>query len=166
MEKIVSIKEVERVEIPYVLKNCVYGSEYTKYVDDGIPKDEKIRTSGYEIMTDKQTIKLLINDEQSCCEDWGYFISEDDISRFIGTDLISISVTDTELKTYSVFQEGEANKDPHYSDNNEKFPSSYMFVNILTSEGLLQFVAYNDHNGYYGHSAYIISEQLKYKAIL
>ena len=31
-----------------------------------------------------------------------------------------------------------------------------MFVNINTSNGLLQFAAYNNHNGYYGHNAYFL----------
>ena len=34
-----------------------------------------------------------------------------------------------------------------------------MFVNINTSNGALQFAAYNEHNGYYGHEAVVISEK-------
>lgn len=26
---------------------------------------------GYEVVTDKQSIKLFINNDQSCCERWG-----------------------------------------------------------------------------------------------
>ncbi len=35
-----------------------------------------------------------------------------------------------------------------------------MFVNLETNVGLLQFVAYNSHNGYYGHDAVLVSKQL------
>ena len=35
-----------------------------------------------------------------------------------------------------------------------------MFVNVNTTEGLIQFTAYNCHNGYYGHDAVLISKQL------
>ena len=38
-----------------------------------------------------------------------------------------------------------------------------MFVNLETSEGLLQFVAYNAHNGYYGHEAVLVSKQLNHE---
>ena len=30
-------------------------------------------------------------------------------------------------------------------------------------DGYLQFVAYNSHNGYYGHEAVLISKQLNYE---
>jgi hypothetical protein len=36
-----------------------------------------------------------------------------------------------------------------------------MFVNVETDRGTLQFVLYNSHNGYYGHKARVVSEQLK-----
>lgn len=121
MEKIISIKEVEN------FKDSENG--YHKY-------------DGYEITTDKQTIKMGISNEQSCCESWGYFMTEDDLSDFIGSDLISVYVTDTLLKT-------ELLVDTYDGDS--------MYVNINTSNGLLQFVAYNAHNGYYGHDAVVIS---------
>ncbi len=38
-----------------------------------------------------------------------------------------------------------------------------MFVHLETSEGLLQFVAYNSHNGYYGHDAVLVSKQLNHE---
>lgn len=40
-------------------------------------------TDGYAIITNKQTIKLLISNSQSCCEEWGYFMSDDDLEYFI-----------------------------------------------------------------------------------
>ncbi|MEL3959481.1 hypothetical protein NST17_20225 [Caldifermentibacillus hisashii] len=41
-----------------------------------------------------------------------------------------------------------------------------MFVDIITSNGTLQFVAYNEHNGYYGHEAKVISTQIEHSEFL
>ena len=30
-----------------------------------------------------------------------------------------------------------------------------MFVNFVTSKGVMQFVLYNEHNGYYGHDVHV-----------
>lgn len=106
---------------------------------------------GYEIVTDKQNVTLLIDNDQSCCEDWGWFWSNDNPQDFIGAELLGISITDTALRSEKVV-------DVHEGDT--------MFVNIETSNGLLQFVAYNAHNGYYGHIAKVSSTQLNYSTCL
>jgi len=108
---------------------------------------------GYQIITDKQTIKLGISDGQSCCERSGYFMSEDDFSEFIGANLIDLAITDTCLNTKKLEEE-------------ELYEPDLMFVNLNTDKGLLQFVAYNSHNGYYGHSAVVVSEQLNHEEVL
>jgi hypothetical protein len=108
---------------------------------------------GFQVITDKQTIKLGIESGQSCCEQYGYFMSEDDYSEFINSNLISIEITDTCLNTKKLEQE-------------ELYSPDCMFVNLNTSKGLLQFVAYNSHNGYYGHDAVVVSEQLNYEETL
>ena len=104
---------------------------------------------GFIVTTNKQSIKLGIDNGQCCCENWGYFISEDDTSDFIGANLIDIKITDTLLKP----SEDEFNV-------NDIYEGDVMFVNIETNKGLLQFVAYNEHNGYYGHEACVLSKQL------
>jgi hypothetical protein len=115
--------------------------------------------SGYAITTNKQVIKLLIDDDQQCCEHFGYFMSEDDFSGFIGAELIDIKITDTELKKGSLKQ--------HDVDFDDRwFEGGVLFVDLITSNGTLQFVAYNEHNGYYGHQAKVISKQLKYEEYL
>lgn len=108
---------------------------------------------GFIITTNEQIIKLAISGGQSCCENSGYFMSEDNINDFIGADLIKIEIVDTELRKF------------------EKLPDSLdeggvMFVNITTSKGTLQFVAYNSHNGYYGHSAIVESKTLTHTTSL
>lgn len=102
---------------------------------------------GFEITTDEQVIKIGISDGQSCCESFGCIISEDNISEFIGADLISVSLTDNSLMTTKLSTD--------YLDE-----GGVMFVNLETSKGLLQFAAYNFHNGYYGHTAVLVSKQL------
>ena len=103
---------------------------------------------GYEITTDKQIIKIGIDNLQNCCEQWGYFVTEDDLNEYIGANLISISKTDKMLNTERI------------KELEEDCETYTMFVTFETDNGSFQFVAYNSHNGYYGHDAIIISEQL------
>ena len=141
MEKILSIKEKI-----FEVENDGYKQNY----------------DGYEILTNKQTIKIGINSGQCCCEDYGcsvtneegHIITEDNISDFIGSDLIKLNVVDnalknTEIETLEYLDEGGA-----------------MFINVETTNGLLQFVAYNAHNGYYGHDAVLISKRLNKEVCL
>ncbi len=103
---------------------------------------------GYQIITDQQTIKIGISDGQSCCENFGCIITNDETKEFIGAELLGISITDTALNNKKI-------EELEYLDC-----GGAMFVNLETSEGLLQFVAYNAHNGYYGHEAVLVSKQL------
>jgi len=105
---------------------------------------------GYEIVTDKQTIRIGISDSQCCCEDFGCIITNDEISEFINAELIGVSITDTALNNKEI-EELEC----------LDFGGA-MFVNIETNKGLLQFVTYNSHNGYYGHEAVLVSKQLNH----
>ena len=107
---------------------------------------------GFVITTDQQEIKLGIDNGQCCCENWGYFMSEDDLSEFVGSNLIAVKVVDTALKKWDEIE--------------DMYEGDAMFVNIETSNGLLQFVAYNEHNGYYGHEACVISKQVKEECYL
>lgn len=103
---------------------------------------------GYIIITDKQEIKFGISNSQSCCERWGYFSSEDDFKEFIGADLIDMETVDTVLNIGKLKDE-------------EVDVDDCMFINVKTSNGLLQFAVYNSHNGYYGHDIKLISNQLQ-----
>jgi len=137
MEKIKSIKEAE------FTAKAASGSYEVDY-------------SGFIVTTDKQEIKVGIENEQLCCEAWGYIISEDNLEDFVGAVLAEVYLTDTALKTYEDLpEEGDLF---HLSD--------CMFVNFVTSAGLLQFVAYNEHNGYYGHDAVVVSEKINHSEVL
>lgn len=109
---------------------------------------------GWQIITDLQTIKFGISNSQSCCENWGHLITNDTTTEFEGAELYEIKVVD-EVLYNKVLPEAE------YLDE-----GGTMFVNFETSAGTLQFVAYNSHNGYYGHSAVLISKQLTEEASL
>lgn len=100
---------------------------------------------GFEVETTDQVISLRILGSRSCCEHFGYFLSQDNLRDFEGADLISVRVVDAALETVEV---------------PDVYEGGVMFVNLETSEGLLQFVAYNSHNGYYGHQALVESKQL------
>lgn len=114
---------------------------------------------GFQVITDKQTIKLGIANSQSCCESWGYFMSEDDLSGFIGARLIDVKIVDDALNVTKL-KESVSSYGENYCE------CETMFVNFDTDKGLLQFTAYNDHNGYYGHSAVVVSESLNYDTTL
>ena len=103
---------------------------------------------GYEITTNKQIIQFGIDNCQQCCESWGYFSSEDNLNEFIGAKLLDIQLTDTALNTKKLEKQGLSRED------------NTMFVTFKTNKGLFQLTAYNGHNGFYGHDAVIISQQL------
>jgi tRNA(Ile2) C34 agmatinyltransferase TiaS len=125
--KILSIKEVDDV----------------KYNEDSWSGFD-----GYEVQTDKTNIKVLISNGQSCCENWGYLTTNDDLQEFIEANINKIDVVDTALKKMDALE---------YMDE-----GSIMFVNFETDKGTLQLAAYNSHNGYYGHTArLIIGDEVK-----
>ena len=117
-------------------------------------KDDWQSFEGFQIVTDLQTIKIGISDGQNCCESFGCIITNDETSDFIGAKLLGLSLTDNTLNNTKI-------EELEYLDSGDA-----MFVNLETSEGLLQFVAYNAHNGYYGHDAVLISKQLNEETCL
>ena len=109
-------------------------------------KDYPSTYDGYTIVTDSQRIRIGVSAGQRCCEQTGYFMSEDEPKEFIGAYVKEVTVTDTALHTYDAL---------NYMDE-----GGVMFVNLVTSAGVLQFAAYNKHNGYYGHDARVLCDQL------
>ncbi len=134
METILKIEEVNEKERP----NSWSGME------------------GFKITTDKQEIRVLISDGQSCCESAGYFATNDEIQDFIGSEISDIKLTDTCLNT-----ELMENKFEYGFDD-----GGIQFVDIVTNKGTLQFAVYNCHNGYYGHSIEIKSNQVNLESSL
>lgn len=120
--------------------------------------------AGFDVKTTEQTITLAIDNDASCCESWGYFLTEDDPSKFIGADLRGVKVTDTNRST----KQFAPRFDGDYDNPNKVWldDGGVLFVDIETDRGPLQFVAYNVHNGYYGHEARIEATQLTHSVIL
>lgn len=133
MEQIVSVKQVENVAFSNV-------NERERFFGGDL-------CDGYAVETTEQTIYVVITNAQDCCEHWGYLASEDDLDRFVGAELRSVEIVDKEMNVttydYSQVDRGEA-----------------VFVNFVTDRGTLQLVAYNEHNGYYGHMIRVRSKQV------
>lgn len=127
MEKILNIEQIENHKIE--------DKDYPGYSDT---------YDGFKVTTDKQEIFVLISNNQSCCESWGYLSTVENPKDYVGADLLKIEVVDKDL-----------NKEPVYY-----YDGGAMFVNFETSKGLFQLTVYNSHNGYYGHAAKLISNQL------
>ena len=115
--------------------------------------------AGFEVVTTEQRIKLFIDNDSSCCENWGYFWCNDNPQDFIGAELREVRLTDTALN--------EAQMKANDLDPNDKwFEGGVMFVNLETDMGTLQFVTYNQHNGYYGHEAKVQCTKLTHAEYL
>ena len=97
---------------------------------------------GYKITTDKHEFLILIDNGQSCCENWGYFYLNDDTEMFIGAKLREVNLTDMALNKQKV------EESDYYGGGDG---DDIQFVDFVTNKGVLQFAVYNEHNGYYGH---------------
>lgn len=110
---------------------------------DNINDKDKDYT-GYKIITDNNTFLILIENNRLCCEDYGYFSSDDNIESYIGKTLINFRVTDTLLNSEKF--------DIEFKEANVEL-EDIQFIDFIFSDGtILQFAVYNHHNGYYGHS--------------
>lgn len=143
MEKIIGITEVKDIS----KETLGYGSGFSNLVNG-----ESLSWGsydGYEILTDRQLIYVLIDNGQSCCESWGYLASDDDLTQFEDAELLSISIVDEGYNERMI----EAGR---YLDE-----GGIVFVNFNTSNGVFQLACYNGHNGYYGHDVVVITNQIK-----
>lgn len=94
---------------------------------------------GYSIFLENGSrIDFGISNFQSCCEDWGTIDSPDNISDYNGAKLLEVNCIGA--TSFNVTDD---------LDN-------VAFISVMTSKGLFQMAAYNNHNGYYGHSVKII----------
>lgn len=119
--------------------------------------DRESPYTGYEgyqiVLDDGNHLCLLISAGQSCCENYGYASTEDDLTQFIGADLMHYEIVDQDLAVKTNKLLGQEIYD------SDRFPcdaGGVIFLNVQTSEGPFQFTVYNEHNGYYGHSAKVI----------
>lgn len=107
-----------------------------------------LQYDGYEVKTNLHSYKILIDNGQCCCEDWGYFASNDEnFERFIGKQLTGVYLTDTALNTTQV--------EDLYLDQGD-----VQFVDFCFADGdKLQLAVYNSHNGYYGHPIFVLKDE-------
>ena len=103
---------------------------------------------GYELETDKHIFSVLISGYQNCCESWGYFSTNDDTEDFIGQELLEVKLTDVALNEVRI------NEDFKYGFD----CGGIQFVDFVTNKGVFQLAVYNSHNGYYGHSIYVLKD--------
>jgi len=122
-------------------------------INDYEEKEGYGSVAGFEVVTNKQSIKLFIDNNSQCYERWGHFWCNDNPHEFIGAELRGVSLTDTALNEAQM-------KANDLTPLDKWFEGGVMFVNLETNKGTLQFVAYNDHNGYYGHEAKVQCTQL------
>lgn len=101
---------------------------------------------GYVVTTTNHTYRVLIDNEESCCESWGYFSTDDNLEDYIGSELISVELTDKALKTEPI-------EELEYLDC-----GGVQFVTFKTSKGDFQLAVYNGHNGYYGHGIIVAED--------
>ena len=145
------ITAIQGIMRDHVNPNCKKETFYPEAVYDVIPGDQYIGirvtlTIQYKYVDDyheDEEYVFEISDERDCCEIWGSFLSEDDLSRYIGAELLDIYFTDTSLNTEYVQKIASYKTRCDYHN--------VQFVNFKTDRGVFQFTVYNCHNGYYGH---------------
>lgn len=143
--KIISIETIEGLKLkPIANLNEKNGSRlgFSQMVNSLLGYGEK---DGFLIKTDKHFWHILIDNAQSCCENWGYISSDDDFTKFIGKEVLNVKLTDKGLNTKML------------GDNEYGFDGGgIQFVDFNFTDGsVLQFAVYNAHNGYYGHDIVI-----------
>lgn len=109
---------------------------------------------GYKVKTEKDVYLVLISNGQNCCEDWGYFDTNDDSNSFIGAELKDIELVDTALNVEKCNE-----KIPYGLEQYGLDEGGICFVNFITDKGVFQLAVYNAHNGYYGHSILIVKNE-------
>lgn len=119
---------------------------------------------GYTITTEKQIVRVYIGNYAICCEEF-------DVVLLMPPD-IDVSTLDLEKDTINLLSVGWAKDDKVAPQFQEQFTDivtngkvsyenmcashlGHLVIDLQTSRGLWQLVAYNHHNGYYSHDVYV-----------
>lgn len=104
MERIVKIEEVTGIRL---------GNIGTRTDKVSLGMNQMLRAlmgyaeyDGYKITTSEHEYNILIDNDQSCCESWGYFSSDDDFDGFISAGLVDVELTDKALNNIKVEESG------------------------------------------------------------
>ena len=101
---------------------------------------------GYLVETETDKFYILISNGQNCCEDWGYLDTNDNSKKFIGSELLNVSIVDQEYNKKFLME----------ADFSVEEENQICFVTFETDKGDFQLAVYNSHNGYYGHDIIIV----------
>lgn len=120
------------------------------------------RESQAELADLRERAELLSKSWDTEVEDanQGYLTSEDDPSKFIGAELRQIVRTDQNRTATVIHQDYDWDRKDG-DDDIVLDSGDAIFIDLETDQGVFQFVAYNSHNGYYGHEVTIRSRQLE-----
>lgn len=130
--KITQIKEVGSLNLGNV--GALNGSKGARLGMSGMISALSDYTSydGYLVETTEHKYHILIDNGQSCCENWGYMTSEDDLKDYIGTELREVRLTDTALN------QAKIDEDFYYGGN-------IQFVDFVTDNGVFQIAVRSIH---------------------
>lgn len=92
-------------------------------------------------LDDGSKIKFGISMYSHCCEHYDYLHTVDKPEEFIGADYLGLVEKDT-------WPAAIEQPYPDYGFDG----SGFQAIDVNTSRGVMQFVVYNSHNGYYSHS--------------
>lgn len=116
-----------------------------KKVEDVVLKGKNYKFDGYRLdLSGFISIYLLIENGQSCCEDYGYISTNDNLQEFVGATILKIELS-SELQLVDLTEIKKVAGMAEYSEFYAEF------ITIYTSRGSFQLAVYNAHNGYYGH---------------
>lgn len=153
------LKNVDKEKLNKFLQSRPIILEIKQYTEENQTTDEDI---GYEVITNKGTIYLMLSGYADCCEDFGikakapgettikvdpnapsvedlYLETADDLSRFIGETIVSI-----EALTIN-------NRDDKWCEEENE-----SMLKIKTDKDEVTFSVYNNHNGYYAHCGFLL----------
>lgn len=102
--------------------------------------------SGFRVvLSDNNSIMFVIEDNQQCCESFGYISVNDNLEEFIGSTLQKVEVVTGKEYTKSELVIDSLNQ---ANDSHIKIEEC-VFLVLTTDKGELTFTVYNHHDGYY-----------------
>lgn len=158
-EKIIAIDEVEDVCVNGYLEKFNNGNGIVIKSCNGAMKRlfGYQKFDGYKIVTYKNIYMVLIENGQCCCEDWGYFSSNDDIQSYVGKELSEVRLTDVARNIKKI---EELDLSSMYNHSFLCEAGDIIFVDFVMTDGnVLQLAVYNAHNGFYGHDILVLKNQ-------
>lgn len=133
-------------------------------------KHNRPNFEGIDVKTNKQIVKLglqnMLWSDITVSENKSFFLSEYDFEKFIGAELLDIKITN---RLNDIIE-----KEDTFFQVVREYGAGTLYVDIVTSAGVLQFVAYRCKGirgkkfrswfrKRYKYKVVVISDQLKYE---